>query len=126
MGDGFRSLPHNTSQQVESFLSSIVDSRTNATLERDVPISTVEFGQTVIRGTLYRKDRLKWSRCFCLVRNSFLECHKNKNALSSRGKPLLKLLLLGSQVTSLQVCMYIYISRFTVSVDYSISRLQYQ
>lgn len=61
----------------------------------------MEFGQVTKTGNLLRKERLKWSNCFCLVRNSFLECHKSNAA--TMGKPLLKLLLLGSEVTPAQV-----------------------
>ena len=110
LGDGFRSLPHNTSQQVESFLSSIIENRADTSIDTDIPISSLEYGQTSIKGSLFRKERLKWSRCFCLIRNSFLECHKNSSAAASSQKPILKLLLLGSQVLPNQVSRWYYLS----------------
>uniref|UniRef100_A0A1X7VQ01 PH domain-containing protein n=1 Tax=Amphimedon queenslandica TaxID=400682 RepID=A0A1X7VQ01_AMPQE len=103
LGDGYRSLPHNTSQQVESFLSSVMESRpSNApSYETGISVSSLEFGQTLMKGSLLRKDRLKWTKCHCLIRNSFFECHKNSD-ISSQSKPLLKLLLVGSQVSASQ------------------------
>lgn len=104
LGDGFRSLPHNTSQQVESFLSSIMENRpSNApSYETGISVSSLEYGQTLMKGPLLRKDRLKWTKCYCLIRNSFFECHKHSDA-NTLTKPLLKLLLVGSQVSSNQV-----------------------
>ena len=73
--------------------------------ETGISVSSLEFGQTLMKGPLLRKDRLKWTKCHCLIRNSFFECHKNSDVSS---KPLLKLLLVGSQVTSNQVSILLY------------------
>ena len=110
---------------MESFLSSIAGHKaspgTNHTSLTPVT-STAEFGQTMKTGTLLRKERLKWSHCHCLIRNSFLECHKS-NA-TTMGKPLLKLLLLGSEVLPLQVSSYLCSYLFP-SLSYSFSLSSY-
>jgi hypothetical protein len=105
IGDGFHTMPHATSQKVESFLSSIVEGNMGTTSTINTmsyeSVSSLEFGQTIIKGVLLRKDRIKWTRSYCIIRNSFLECHKT-SASATTGKPLMKLLLLGSQVSPVQ------------------------
>ena len=51
--------------------------------------SQLEFGVCAVRGWLYKKERFTWTKMDCLIRNSFLECHKPN---SSQG-PSLKLFL---------------------------------
>ena len=57
--------------------------------------SSLEFGLCAIRGYLYKKERFTWNKMDCLIRNSFLECHKPN---STQG-PSLKLFLPRSVIT---------------------------
>ena len=108
-GNGFHNLPQGSDQQIASFLDSLAPPRSHSSI--GLPLVPTEFGQCTIKGNLYRKERLRqWSKCHCLIRNSFFECHKS--SASSGSKPLIKLFLPGSSVTSLHVrthlCIHIY------------------
>ena len=59
------------------------------------PSSSLEFGVCAMRGWLYKKERFTWTKMNCLIRNSFLECHKPNSAHG----PSLKLFLPRSIVT---------------------------
>jgi hypothetical protein len=60
----------------------------------DTREASMEFGTCVMRGYLFKKERFSWNKMYCLIRNSFLECHKPG---SSQG-PTLKLFLPRSSV----------------------------
>lgn len=61
----------------------------------DSPESSLEFGVCVMKGNLYKRERFTWNKMFCLIRNSFLECHKP----GSVQGPTLKLFLPRSTVS---------------------------
>jgi len=62
----------------------------------DVSDGLFEFGQCILRGYLYKKERfMTWVKLFCIIRNNFLECHKSQGDSYS---PVLKLFLPGSEV----------------------------
>ena len=53
-----------------------------------------------MRGTLYKRERLKqWNKLSCVIRNSFLQCHKAQDPAHS-GTPVLKLFLPGSEIST--------------------------
>lgn len=56
---------------------------------------TMEFGTCVMSGYLFKKERFGWNKMYCLIRNSFLECHKPGAAQG----PTLKLFLPRSSIT---------------------------
>ncbi len=57
--------------------------------------SSLEFGQCIIRGHLHKRERLTWTKLYCIIRNNFLECHKSQGG---GYVPALKLFLPGSEV----------------------------
>lgn len=62
----------------------------------DYPDTTsLEFGQCIIRGHLHKRERLTWTKLYCIIRNNFLECHKSQGG---GYVPALKLFLPGSEV----------------------------
>lgn len=67
------------------------------TVESDYPdLSSLEFGQCIIRGHLYKRERfMSWTKLYCIIRNNFLECHKSHGGGYT---PALKLFLPGSEV----------------------------
>ena len=73
---------------------STVDS---AAVTPDYPdVSSLEFGQCIIRGHLYKRERfMSWTKLYCIIRNNFLECHKSHGGGYT---PSLKLFLPGSEV----------------------------
>lgn len=106
-GNGFHNLPQGSDQQIQSFLDNLATTRSPSSI--GLPLVPAEFGQCTIKGNLYRKERLRqWSKCHCLIRNSFFECHKS--SASSGSKPLIKLFLPGSSVIPLHVRTCIYTS----------------
>ncbi len=77
-------------------LHSIVERPLDSPSAPDSPDTTsLEFGQCIIRGNLYKKERLTWTKLFCIIRNNFLECHKSQGG---GYVPALKLFLPGSDI----------------------------
>ena len=87
-------------ESLESFLDSISNSRPSSSV--GLHPAAAEFGHCTIKGPLYRKERVRWTKCHCLIRNSFFECHKSSN-ISSSSKPLIKLFLPGTKISLVQV-----------------------
>ena len=81
---------HTVGTSIGEAAEKIVPTRTT-----DVSESSLEFGVCLMRGYLYKKERFTWNKMDCLIRNSFLECHKPN---STQG-PSLKLFLPRSIVT---------------------------
>ena len=91
-----RSIP------VDPFLSSIIEKPSDNTVDADihVPVSALEYGDCTMRGVLYKRERLKqWNKLSCVIRNSFLQCHKAQDPAHS-GTPVLKLFLPGSEIST--------------------------
>ena len=82
---------------METLVPSIGEVAKEPTLTKstDSPETSLEFGVCAMKGYLYKKERFTWNKMNCLIRNSFLECHK----LSSTQGPSLKLFLPRSIVT---------------------------
>lgn len=78
-----------------SFLEKSSDLSTSESTDTTTPDTSLEFGVCIMKGHLYKKERFTWNKMYCLIRNSFLECHKPG---STQG-PSLKLFLPRSSVT---------------------------
>ena len=76
--------------------------------------TALEYGLCQMKGNLYKRERLTWTKLYCTIRNNFLECHKSSG---NHYTPALKLFLPGSEVKegggdtkkrwALQVCVFI-------------------
>ena len=86
------------SQTGETLISGIGERTTESAPAEtaDPPETSAEFGVCAMKGYLYKKERFTWNKMYCLIRNSFLECHKSGN---TQG-PSLKLFLPRSSVTA--------------------------
>ena len=94
--DGLYDYPRST--PADSSLASIVETPTDSFTDANVSESSLEYSQCTMRGNLLKRERfMQWSKLYCIVRNNFLECHKNQS--SSSSGPVLKLFLPGSEVT---------------------------
>lgn len=93
--EGLYDRPH--SHTAETLIPSVGKSveESVAAEATNTPETSLEFGVCVMRGYLYKKERFTWNKMYCLIRNSFLECHK----LGSTQGPSLKLFLPRSNVT---------------------------
>ena len=91
--DGLYDYPR--SAQVDSFLGSIAEKP--FTIGGEISESALEYSQCTMQGYLHKRERfMQWTKLYCIVRNSFLECHKT--ASSSTSAPALKLFLPGSEI----------------------------
>ena len=96
-GDGLYDYPRST--PLGSSLASIVETPTDSVTDADFSESSLEYSQCSMSGFLLKRERfMQWSKLYCIVRNNFLECHKNRSS-SSSNSPILKLFLPGSEVT---------------------------
>ena len=64
----------------------------------ELPDLATEYGHCIMQGVLYKKEKfMMWTKMMCMIRNSFLECHK-AHSTTTTSDPALKLFLLGSNV----------------------------
>ena len=92
--DGLYDFPRSTA--VDSFLGSIAEKPLS--MGAEISESALEYSQCTMQGYLYKRERfMQWTKLYCIVRNSFLEC--NKTATSATSTPALKLFLPGSEIT---------------------------
>ena len=98
--EGLYDRPRNRSSNTfnRSSLGEVLEEQFTASMtltETPEPSTSLEFGVCAIRGFLYKRERFTWNKMNCLIRNSFLECHKPN---STQG-PALKLFLPRSVIT---------------------------
>ena len=88
---------HPRSHAAEALIASVVDKPPAVPIVdvTDSSENSLEFGTCVIKGILFKRERFTWSKMFCLIRNSFLECHK----VGGVQGPILKLFLPRSSVS---------------------------
>ena len=88
---------HPRSHAAEALIAGVVDKPPEVPIVdvTDSSENSLEFGMCVIKGILFKRERFSWNKMFCLIRNSFLECHKVGNVQG----PVLKLFLPRSNVS---------------------------